>query len=226
MSTLDSLYLALIDLDEELTLKLAREAVERGETAPRMILSTCQQALRMVGERYERKEYYLAALVMAGELFNEVLEVVQPLQEPFEPDSSSGTILLGTVSGDIHDIGKNVFGTTLRSYGFGVIDLGVDVSKERFLAEVGQNRPDVVCLSGLILVAFESMKATTKLIHLHVADLGYRPPIVLGGGTMDSDICEFVGADSWSTDAMEGVRICRDLIGGSRGASATGTGAL
>ena len=89
-----------------------------------MILSTCQQALRMVGERYERKEYYLAALVMAGELFNEVLEVVQPLQEPSEPDVPSGTIVLGTVSGDIHDIGKNVFGTTLRSYGFKVIDLG------------------------------------------------------------------------------------------------------
>jgi methanogenic corrinoid protein MtbC1 len=216
MSTLDSLYLALIDLDEELTLKLAREAVESGETAPRMILNTCQQALRMVGERYERKEYYLAALVMAGELFNEVLEVVQPLQEPLESDGSSGTILLGTVSGDIHDIGKSVFGTALRSYGFKVIDLGVDVSKESFLDEVRQTKPDVVCLSGLILAAFESMKTTTKLIRLHSADLGYRPPIVLGGGTMDSDICAFVGADSWSTDAMEGVRICQELVGRGR----------
>ena len=71
----------------------------------------------------------------------------------------------------------------------------------------------MVCLSGLILAAFESMKATTRLIRLHVADLGYRPPIVLGGGTVDSDICDFAGADSWSTDAMEGVRICQELIG-------------
>ena len=224
MSTLDSLYLALINLDEELTLKLARQAVEHGEAAPRLILSTCQQALRMVGERYERKEYYLAALVMAGELFKEVLEVVPPMQEPSEPDISSGTIVLGTVSGDIHDIGKNVFGTTLRSYGFQVIDLGVDVSKESFLAEVSQTRPDVVCLSGLILAAFESMKATTRLIHLHFADLGYRPPIVLGGGTMDSDICDYVGADSWSTDAMEGVRICQGLIGADGEASASEKG--
>jgi methanogenic corrinoid protein MtbC1 len=224
MSTLDSLYLALIDLDEELTLKLAREAVEGGQVAPRMILSTCQQALRMVGERYERKEYYLAALVMAGELFNEVLEMVQPRQEPSEPDVSSGTIVLGTVSGDIHDIGKNVFGTTLRSYGFKVIDLGVDVPKERFLAEVRETHPDVVCLSGLILAAFESMKATTKLIRLHYADLGYRPPVVLGGGTVDSDICDYVGADSWSTDAMEGVRICQELIGGQSQASSARTG--
>jgi dimethylamine corrinoid protein len=214
MSTLDSLYLALIELDEPLTLRLAHEAVERGETAPRMILSTCQQALRMVGERYERKEYFLGALVMAGELFNEVLEVVQPLQELSESDGSKGTILLGTVSGDIHDIGKNVFGTALRSYGFKVIDLGVDVPKERFLAEVRQSRPDVVCLSGLIFAAYESMKTTTRVIRARSADLGYRPPVVLGGGTIDSDICDFVGADSWSTDAMEGVRICQRLIGG------------
>jgi methanogenic corrinoid protein MtbC1 len=214
MSTLDSLYLALINLDEELTLRLAREAVELGEVAPRLIVSTCQQALKMVGERYERKEYYLAALVMAGELFNEVLELVPPIQGPLDPEISSGTIVLGTVGGDIHDIGKNVFGTTLRSYGFQVIDLGVDVSKERFLAEVRQTHPDVLCLSGLILAAFENMKATTTLIHLHFEDLGYRPPIVLGGGTMDSDICAYAGADSWSTDAMEGVRICQELIGG------------
>ena len=214
MSTLDSLYLALIDLDEGLTLKLARELLERGGTEPRMILSTCQQALRMVGERYERKEYYLAGLVMAGELFNEVLEMVQPSQELSEPDVSRGTIVLGTVSGDIHDIGKTVFGTTLRTYGFKVIDLGVDVSKERFLDEIRRTRPDVVCFSGLILAAFESMKATTRLIRLHSADLGYRPPIVLGGGTVDGDICDYAGADSWSTDAMEGVRICQELVGG------------
>jgi methanogenic corrinoid protein MtbC1 len=216
MSTLDSLYLALVDLDEDLTLKLAREAVERGETTPRMILSTCQQALRMVGERYERGEYYLAALVMAGELFNEVFEVVQPPQESFEPQGTSGTVVLGTVSDDIHDIGKNVFATTLRSYGFEVVDLGVDVAKERFLAEVKRVRPDVVCLSGLILAAFESMRATTELIRSSSADLGYRPPIVLGGGTMDGDICDYVGADSWSTDAMEGVRICQELAATSR----------
>lgn len=213
MATLDSLYLALVELDETLTLRLAREAVERGEVAPRMILNTCQQALRMVGERYERREYYLSALVMAGELFNEVLELVQPFQETVESHGLKGTILLGTVSGDIHDIGKNVFGTALKSYGFKVIDLGVDVPRERFLAEVRQSRPDVVCLSGLILAAYESMRATTRLIRRHSAELGYRPPVVLGGGTMDGDICDFVGADSWSTDAMEGVRICQELVG-------------
>ena len=212
MQTINALYQALVDLDEELTLELARKAIAQGEADPLLILNTCQQALRMVGERYERKEYYLTALVLAGELFKEVLELVPPIQEPATPGMSSGTVLLGTVSADIHDIGKNVFGTALQSYGFTVIDLGVDVSKERFLEEVRRTHPDVVCLSGLILVAFESMKSTTRLIRAHEKEIGYRPPIVIGGGTIDGDICEYVGADSWSTDAMEGVRICQKLV--------------
>ncbi len=216
MSTLDSLYLAIIELNEALALKLAREAVaERGVT-PQMILTTCQQALRMVGERYERREYYLSALVMAGELFNEILAVVQPFQQPVEAGGRAGTVLLGTVRGDIHDIGKNVFATALRSHGFAVIDLGVDVPKEAFLAETERSRPDVICLSGLVFAAYDSMRATTRLVRRHTADLGYRPPIVVGGGTMDGDICSFVGADSWSTDALEGVRICQELVRANR----------
>ena len=120
-----------------------------------------------------------------------------------------GTIVLGTVAGDIHDIGKNLFATSLRTSDFSVIDLGVDVAPEVFLEEVRQSRPDVVCLSGLIVIAFESMKSTVSLLRTHEAELGYRPPVVIGGAIIDSRICEYCGADSWSTDASEGVRICQ-----------------
>jgi dimethylamine corrinoid protein len=123
-----------------------------------------------------------------------------------------GTVVLGTVAGDIHDIGKNMFGTSLRAYGFTVIDLGVDVPPQRFLEEVGRRRPDVVGLSGLIVRAFESMKATVALLKDSEAELGYRPPVVLGGAIIDSRICQYCGADSWSADAMEGVRICERLV--------------
>ncbi|MBN1629023.1 MAG: cobalamin-dependent protein, partial [Thermoleophilia bacterium] len=119
---------------------------------------------------------------------------------------------LGTVAGDIHDIGKNMFGSSLRAYGFTVIDLGVDVSPQTFLAEVDRHRPDVVGLSGLIARAFESMKATVQLLKDNEAELGYRPPIVIGGAIIDSRICQFCGADSWSTDAIEGVHICERLV--------------
>jgi methanogenic corrinoid protein MtbC1 len=204
--------MALIELDESRTLELTRELLAHGEATPLSILNTCQQALRMVGERYERQEYYIAGLIMAGELFKEVLDLAQPPHEQTAPEESSGTVVLGTVAGDIHDIGKNLFGTSLRGFGFKVVDLGVDVSPERFLAEVRRSRPDVVCLSGLIMAAFDSMKKTVGLLRATEAELGYRPPVVLGGGIIDGRVCDYCKADSWSTDAMEGVRICQDLV--------------
>jgi dimethylamine corrinoid protein len=194
--TLEDLRTALIELDEKRTLQLARELIATGEAAPPSILNTCQNALRVVGERYERQEYYLSALIMVGEIFRRVLELVEPAVDQAPGGRSLGTVLLGTVAGDIHDIGKNMFDTSLRAYGFTVIDLGVNVSPERFLEEVGRHRPDVVGLSGLITRAFESMRAT----------------VVVGGAIIDSRICKYCGADSWSADAIEGVHICERLV--------------
>ena len=212
MGTLEDLRAVLIELDEERTLEITREILALGGVTPHSILSTCQDALRVVGERYEREEYFISGLIMAGELFKEVLELVQPLYEQEARRESTGTIVLGTVAKDIHDIGKNLFGTSLRSYGFEVIDLGVDVPPERFLEEVGRSKADVVCLSGLIAAAFGSMKKTVDILRAHEAELGYRPPVVLGGAIIDGRVCDYAGADSWSTDAMEGVRICQNLV--------------
>ncbi len=219
-STLEELRIALIELDEQRTLDLTNRLLAQGRVAPMSILNTCQQALKVVGERYERQEYFISGLIMAGELFKEVLDLVQPPQGHAEPGAAgatqAGTVLLGTVAGDIHDIGKNMFSTSLRGFEFKVIDLGVDVAPERFLAEMERNRPDVVCLSGLIMLAFESMKATVDLLRSQEKRLGYRPPIVLGGSIIDGRVCQYAGADSWSTDAMEGVRICQDLVAKAR----------
>lgn len=212
MEPLQRLASAIIELDEPLSLELAKEVLAAGENTPLAILQTCQGAMRVVGERYERGEYYLAALILAGEIFRGISDIVQPEQaQPFQGDPA-GTILLGTVAGDIHDIGKNMFGQSLQTFRFKVVDLGVDVPKERFLEEASRLRPDVLCLSGLISIAFESMKQTIDLFHAHAAELGHVPPVVLGGGTVDSEVCSYARADSWSTDAMEGVRICQRLV--------------
>jgi methanogenic corrinoid protein MtbC1 len=200
----------MIELDERRTLEFTQELVAAG-VSPSSILNTCQQALKVVGERYEREEYFISGLIMAGELFKEVLDLAQPAFDQPPRGESSGVIVLGTVVKDIHDIGKNLFGTSLKGFSFEVIDLGVDVPAERFLEEVMQSRPDVVCLSGLIMAAFDGMKETVRLIRAHDDELGYRPPIVLGGAIMDGRACEYAGADSWSTDAMEGVRTCQKL---------------
>jgi methanogenic corrinoid protein MtbC1 len=212
LRTLDALLAALTELDEERTLDLTRQLIADPASTPLAILNTCQQALKVVGERYERREYYLSGLIMAGELFKEVLDLVQPFEEQAAGEPSHGSIVLGTVAGDIHDIGKNLFALSLKGFGFHVIDLGVDVSKESFLAEVHRSRPDVVCLSGLIMAAFESMKDTVELLRAEEGSLGYRPPVVLGGSIIDGRVCQYVGADSWSTDAMEGVRICQGFM--------------
>jgi methanogenic corrinoid protein MtbC1 len=220
-ATLDLLRNALVELDERTTLDLTRQLLAQRRVTPVSILNTCQQALKVVGERYERQEYFISGLIMAGELFKEVLDLVQPPQEQIQGATTAGTVVLGTVAGDIHDIGKNMFGTSLRGFDFKVIDLGVDVSPERFLAEVTRSRPQLVCLSGLIMTAFESMKATVRLLRSQEEHLGYRPFVVLGGAIIDGRVCQYAEADSWSTDAMEGVRICQGLVAraGEPGAS-------
>lgn len=215
MGTLDGLRAAMIELDENRTLELVRELLARQEVTSLSILNSCQQALKVVGERYERQEYFISGLIMAGELFKEVLDLVQPPFEHQPSEDPAGTIVLGTVANDIHDIGKNMFGTALRGFGFEVIDLGVDVSPERFVEEVARSRPDALCLSGLIMAAFESMKKTVTLLRERESELGYRPPVILGGAIIDGRVCSFCGADSWSTDAMEGVRICQGLMPGA-----------
>jgi len=226
MDLLGALSAAIVELDEDRSLDLTRQVLAEGATTPLVILKTCQQAMRLVGERYERGEYALAALILAGEVFRQVYELVQP--EPVEDFQGEpvGVIVLGTVAGDIHDIGKNMFGQALRTFGFTVVDLGEDVKDERFLEAVRTHRPDVLCLSGLISIAFESMKRVVDLVRADSRELGYMPPVVLGGGTVDSEVCQYAGADSWSTDAMEVVRICEGLVaerGRAKGGDAAGS---
>lgn len=211
---LERLSDALVELDEQTTLDLAGQALADGVRSLALV-QVCEQAMRVVGERYERREYYLSGLILAGEIFREVLEMAQPGLEQELVGEATGRVLVGTVAGDIHDIGKNIVVTALRSFGFTVTDLGVDVPPARFAQAAADLHPDVIGLSGLISSSYHSMKATVEL--LHAAEPGHEgvPPIILGGGAIDEEVRRYVGADSWSTDAMEGVRICQRLVGNS-----------
>lgn len=215
MTSFDDLHMlsaALIELDEETTLEKTHALLAAGEVTPVAIVHACQQAMRVVGERYEKHEYYLSGLIVAGELFKTVLDLLEPFRMQLAAEEHAGTIVLGTAAGDIHDIGKNMFAGTLQTFGFTVVDLGVDVAPERFLEAVRDDTPDVVCLSGLITSSYEGMKRTVELIRANAAHLDPLPPIIIGGGTVNDAVCRFVGADSWSTDSMEGVRICQRLV--------------
>lgn len=201
----------LADLDEPYVLELTRRMLEEGHDAL-AIIQDCEYAMRLVGERYERREYYLSALIMAGEIFREVMMVTQPSMEQRLAGNASGRVLLGTVQGDIHDIGKDIVNLALRCHGFTVDDLGVDVAPESFLNRSKTNPPDIIGLSGLVTVAYESMRETVGLIRNNISPGQPAIPIIIGGSTLSEPICRFVGADFWVTDALEGVRICQKIM--------------
>jgi methylmalonyl-CoA mutase cobalamin-binding domain/chain len=153
---------------------------------------------------------------MSGEIFREVVELVQPLMEQRSERKASGRVLVGTVSGDIHDIGKNMFGMLLSCYGFDVIDLGVDVPPDVFALKAVETKPDIVGLSGLITASFEMMKETVVALRKEARKHNLSFPIILGGGMIDEQVRQYVGADYWMPDAMAGVRLCEDLLSKNR----------
>jgi methylmalonyl-CoA mutase cobalamin-binding domain/chain len=199
------------DLEEDIVLALVQQRLDAGDD-PLQIIDECNEGMREVGQRYEKGEYFVAGLIMSGEIFREVVEIVQPLLEKQSEEKASGRVLVGTVSGDIHDIGKNMFGMLLSCHGFEVIDLGVDVPPAVFAAKAVEAKPDVVGLSGLITASFEMMKETVTALRKEAQEHGLTFPIIIGGGMIDDQICQYVGADYWMPDAMAGVRLCEELL--------------
>jgi 5-methyltetrahydrofolate--homocysteine methyltransferase len=202
----------MVNLDEDRTLELARELVAEGRTTRISLLSACQHALRVVGERYERRDYALAALIMGGELSKEVMEIVQSLDRVVPDGESPGLILLGTVAGDIHDLGKDVVSFMLDVNHFEVHDLGVDVPADTFVQKVGELKPQVVGMSGFLTMAYEQMKKTVDA--LEEAGLRDGVKIMIGGAIMDDSAAKFIGADAYGADASAPVRLCQNWTGG------------
>ena len=201
----------LADLEEETVLEIVRERIQTGDNLMQ-ILEDCNEGMQIVGKRYEQGEYYIAGLIMSGEIFREVVEMVQPLLVRNSDKESSGCIMVGTVSGDIHDIGKNMLGMLLTCYGFTVIDLGVDVPPAEFSAKAVESKPDIVGLSGLITASFEMMRETVLMLRQEAEKHKLTFPILIGGGMIDDQVCQYVGADYWLKDAMAGVRLCQSLL--------------
>jgi methylmalonyl-CoA mutase cobalamin-binding domain/chain len=205
MSLSEEFVKAIVDLDESKALELTRKRLEVGED-PLKILDDLTRAANIIGEKYEKGEFFIADLVMAGEILKEVSELVRPkLKELGKVREPIGKLVIGTVQGDIHDIGKNIVVTMAEAAGFEVIDLGVDVSPEKFVEAIQKYNPDIVGMSGLLTLAIESMKKTVDAIK--AAGLRDKVKIIIGGGRVDQYACEYVGADAWTTSAAIGIRI-------------------
>jgi methanogenic corrinoid protein MtbC1 len=198
-------------LHEEEVLAVVQQRLASGED-PLSVVGECQSGMQRVGERYEQGEYYLAGLIMAGEILREVMELAQPFIEAQIRGEESGRVLIGTVQGDIHDIGKNIQAMLLTCYGFSVSDLGVDVPPETFLSQAEELHPHIIGLSGLLTSSYDTMRDTISLLRNAAAPGLGTTPIVIGGNCINEQVCKYVDADHWITNAMEGVRLCQRLL--------------
>jgi methanogenic corrinoid protein MtbC1 len=206
MAIKEDLAKAIAELDEDGALKLVKDALDQGVPALDL-LRACQDGMAEVGHRFEREEYFVSDLMMSGEIFTAVADFLAPVLKA-GGGTSAGTVVFGTVKGDIHNIGKDIVINMLKAANFDVIDLGVDVPPEVFVEKLKETNAKVLGMSGLLTLAFDSMKETIDSIK--AAGLRDKVKIMVGGGPVDANVCRIVGADSWSTDAQKAVRIAQE----------------
>ena len=210
MARAKDLATLLADFDDAAALEMVNEKLAAGED-PMALVAECSRGMRMIGERYENGTYYISGLIMAGDLLRQILEILAPLISGERSEMSWATMLICTVQGDIHDIGKSIAANLISAHGVKVIDLGVDVPPKRIADEVEAQRPDIVGLSGLLAV-YGAMKQSVDAIRERTASLGVHVPVVLGGAPVTEKVCKYTGADGWCTDAAAGVQLVRRLL--------------
>ena len=213
MSNKEELLQAVIELDENEAYKLIKQLLKDG-IKPGEIIKLLREGVEVVGEKFNKKEYFLAELVMAGEIFTQSAAILEPyMKESENAGAKSETIIIGTVKGDVHDIGKNIFVTLLKSAGYNVIDLGVDIPSQQFVEKVLETDAKVVAYSGLLTVALESMHETTDA--LKEAGIRNKVKIIIGGLPVDESWMKEAGADAFTDNAFEGVKIVKKWLGGA-----------
>jgi corrinoid protein of di/trimethylamine methyltransferase len=201
---------ALADLDEDKLLALVKERLNAGDD-PLELVEACRKGMTIVGERFEKMEYFLTHLAMSAEIFSNALKLIEPkIKATGSKIKSLGKIVFGTVKGDVHDIGKNMVETMLRCAGFDVIDMGVDVPPERFIQALKDSNAEILGLSALITTSFDSMKETVDAVKK--AGLRDKVKILVGGGIVDDKVVKYTGADGYAIDAMNAVKLVESIM--------------
>lgn len=200
---------ALANLDEDGVRRLVRDKIDSG-VEPMTVVDECREGMDIVGERYKKGDYFLSELIISGEIFKEAMAVVEPLLKAGKSAQHLGKMVLGTVKGDIHNIGKDIVGTLLTAAGFEVYDLGIDIAPNMFVEKLEDTGARVLGLSGLLTPSFESMKETVKAVE--AAGLRNKVKIIIGGGIVTEKVGKYVGADAFTNDGPEGVEICKRFI--------------
>lgn len=210
MSIKDDLIQSVVELEEEKSYKLVKKLLEEG-TDPKEIIELLRKGVETIGDKFCKKEYFLTELVMAGEIFQQAAKILEPaLKADQKSEKALGVVVMGTVKGDVHDIGKNIFVTLLQSAGFDVYDLGTDVPVEKFVEKIKETNANIVGFSGLLTIALDTMKETTEA--LKIAGLRDKIKIIIGGLPVDEMWMKEVGADAFTDNAFEGVNIVTNWV--------------
>jgi 5-methyltetrahydrofolate--homocysteine methyltransferase len=208
----EKLINAIADMKEEEAMSIVREMLDNGED-PQTILDAGSKAMMLVGKRYDQKEYFLPELILAGDMMKQLGELVKPkLGDTKVTSEPMGKVVIGTVAGDIHDIGKDVVAFMLEVNNFEVYNLGVDISESAFVDKIREVQPDVVGLSGFLTLGFEQMKKTVEAIEK--AGLRDKIKIMIGGSIINDEAAKYAGADAFGEDALAAVKLAKSWTGG------------
>ena len=201
---------AMKALEEEKVLELVKKGLGSG-TSPLEIVAALNQGVVGVGELYESGEYFVSQLMYAAEILNEVMVVLEPALASSKQGQAAGTVVIGTVAGDVHDIGKNIVGTLLKGSGFKVVDLGVDVPVDKFVAAVKEHKAKLLGMSALLSFTYPEMKAVVDA--LKSAGLRDGVKVVIGGAPCNDEVKDYAGADKWAPTAMDTVALANEVYG-------------
>jgi methanogenic corrinoid protein MtbC1 len=201
---------ALADLKEDEVIAIVKEKLNAGAD-PMGILNDAGRGMETVGARFSKSEYFIPDLVYSGEILKKINELVKPRLVKGGAVKTGGKVIIGTVAGDIHDIGKDIVVFMLDVSGFEVFDLGVDVPIQKFVDKIKETGATVVGLSGFLTLAYDAMKQTIEAIKK--AGLRDKTRIMIGGGQITDEIVKYTGADEYGKDAVAGVTLARKWLG-------------
>ena len=201
----------LSDLKEPEALEFVEKALAVGAD-PMDLLGQAKEGMNIVGQRFADDYYFIPDLVFSGEILKGIVKLLEPHLKKADATERLGKVVMGTVAGDIHDIGKDLVVFMLDVHGFEVLDLGINVPADKFVETIKESGSTVVGLSGFLTLAFDSMKATVDAIK----DAGLRDQvkIMIGGGQINDEVKGYAGADAYGNDAVEAVKLAQGWIGG------------
>ena len=210
MPDLDKLHDAILNGDQKSAIAVTQEALAAGVDPMELIAKYMIRAMDEVGRRYECEEYFVPELLLSGRAMKGSLALLRPLLAVSGAEPT-GRVVIGTVKGDLHDIGKNLVASMLEGAGFDVLDLGADVPPEKFIEAVRERNANIVCLSALLTVTMPAMRTTVDA--LRSSGVRDQVKIMVGGAPVTPNFAEEIGADGYSDNASAAVALARNLVG-------------